>query len=307
MKHLTIISAVAVMMLFGVAAQADHYSDFYVLPAVAHTPGVNGTMWMSDIAIHNFQTTPLAVELVVIESGEGNFDNVFPVLSGGGTTAVTVPGGGSALLKDVLKDHRGRQSVIGAILIGGDQPFAVTSRTYSMTPAGDTVGQTVPAVRDFLDNTFGRADVAGAVAYVPGIIESPRFRSNLGAVIGNGSATGETLTVTVTLRDKDGATVGTRQVNVASGSFTHLQFPARSVIGGSRIMDIGAAEFRIARGNGAVVPYASVIDNVTADAVFVQGRFPANTTSSAAATDASPTSIFRMMFERALEPHRRLR
>lgn len=292
-----IVSAVVALLLGAAAARADHYADFYVLPAAAHTTGVNGTLWMSDVAIQNFQATPLVVQLAVIESGEGNLDNVFPVMTSAASESVTIPARGSVLLKDILKNHRGLANVTGALLVGSDRPFAVTSRTFSMTPDGNTIGQTVPPVRDFIDNTIGDTDLATAVAYVPGLIDNASFRTNLGAVIGNGSPTSD-VSVTVTVRDASGTVAGTRIINVAPGSFTHVQFNARSLIGAQSI-DIGSAEFRITSGSGAVVPYASVVDNGTADAVFVAGVFPNNNAASGAlAAATSGGSIFRALLDR---------
>lgn len=307
MRQLRIVLLVMATALLGVEARAGHYSDFYVLPAAAHTPGANDTFWRSDVAIHNFQSTPLSVELAVIESGEGNYDNVFPVVPSGGMTSVTVPPAGSVLLEDVLRGHRGLGSVTGAILIGADQPFAVTSRAYNMTAGGATVGQTVPPVDTFLENTFGRTELANAVAYVPGIINNDRFRSNLGAVIGNGNATGEPLTVAVTVRNAAGAVVGTRQISVVAGAFTHLQF-AVATMAGSQLIDIGSAEFRIVGGSGALVPYASVVDNATGDAVFIAGRLPPNApaTGTAAANKAGHTSLFRLLLDGVIESHRKV-
>lgn len=294
-----ILTLAASLLFCAATAHANHYSDFYVLPAAAHTTGVNGTRWMSDVAIQNFQSTPLTVQLAVIESGEGTNDNVFPIATGAAGAEVTVPANGSVLLRDVLNRHRGLSSVTGAILIGADRPFAVTSRTFSMTPDGNTIGQTVPPARDFVDNTVGDTDLMTAVAYIPGIIDNASFRTNLGAVIGNGSSMSD-LVVNVTVRAADGTTAGTRTITVAPGNFTHLQFNVRSMIG-ARAVDIGSAEFRITAGNGAVVPYASVIDNRTADAVFVAGVFPNNTAATGPlTTTAAPLngSLFRALLNR---------
>ena len=48
-------------LVMAVSAQADHYSDTYVIPVVGHVMGANGTMWMSDVSIRNFSTQPLHV------------------------------------------------------------------------------------------------------------------------------------------------------------------------------------------------------------------------------------------------------
>jgi len=275
------------------AARADHYASFYVIPVASRTPGANGTQWMSDVAIQNFQTTPLEVQLVLIESGESSSENARPIVTDRINGTATVPAGGSVLLTDILNGYRGSQSVTGSILVGADRPFAVTGRSYSSTPSGDTVGQTVQPARDFLDNTIGRTDLSMAVAYLPGLISNARFRTNLGFVAGN--ATGGTMALEITLRDASGTMVGTsRRFAIAGNSFTHVQFSSRVI--GDRPFDIGSATIRIVEGSGAVVPYASVIDNVTADAVFVLGQFPANSTSAKAAGASS--SVFRSVFNR---------
>ncbi|HEX7154245.1 MAG TPA: hypothetical protein VF618_22345 [Thermoanaerobaculia bacterium] len=277
-----------ILLFLPSIAFADHYSDLYIIPAGGHTPGANGTMWMSDIALQNFQSTSLDVQIIFIESGLENSDNVFPVEMG----SVTVPPNGSVLLKDVVNGHRGMTSTTGAFLVGADRPFAVTSRSYSMSPSGDTIGQTVPPARDFIDNTTGITDLATAVAYVPGVIRSARFRTNLGFVAGNGSNS-EAMQLTITVRDGNGAVSGTRNYSIVPGAFVHTQFPMSDIV--SRTFDIGSVEYRITAGSGAVVPYASVIDNNTADAVFVSGVFPENPQPSG---KGAPRSIFRDLFER---------
>ncbi|HEX8152524.1 MAG TPA: hypothetical protein VF698_05335, partial [Thermoanaerobaculia bacterium] len=253
--------------------------------AAAHTPGVNGTMWMSDVAIQNFQQSALTIELVLVESGFANTNNVFPL------TSATIPANGSVLLKDVLNAYRGTTAITGAILIGADRPFAVTSRTYSMAPSGDTVGQTVMPARDFIENTTRPTNLTTAVAYIPGLINNSRFRTNLGFVAGNASST-DALALTITLRDAAGAMVGNQRfIAIPAGGFVHTQFSASD-----RTFDIGSAEFRISQGSGAVVPYASVIDNVTADAVFVPGVFPASP-APAGNGGAMMPSVFRDLFD----------
>ena len=285
---------VAALALVAPALFAEHYADFYVIPVAGHTPGANNTMWQSDVAIQNFSAVPLNVELAFIESGEGNMDNIVSVIAPSQSSSrVTVPAGGSVLLQDVVGSVRA-SGVVGAILIGADRPFAVTSRSYSMSPSGDTVGQTVPPARDFLENTIGTTVNSGAVAYVPGLISNARFRTNLGFVAGNTSL--QKMIVDVMIKDGTGAVAGTRQFVISSGAFTHVQFSSRSVA--NRSFDIGGAEFRITEGSGAVVPYASVIDNATADAVFVSGQFPDNTPTERDSVSTATQSVFRQLFDR---------
>lgn len=285
------------LMLVALAATAagaqSLYSDFYVIPVASHTPGRNGTTWMSDVALLNLQNAPLDVQMVLIESGEGNADNVFPVTPSG-NASVTVPPSGSLLLQDVLNGFRST-GVTGAILVGADRPFAVTSRSYSSSPSGNTIGQTVTPVRDFLENVAGRSDQS-AVAYIPGLQNNARYRSNLGFVAGNTNSASGSVGVLVTVRNNAGGPIGSRLFTVPAGNFEHMQFPVSSIIGNESQFDIGSAEFRITGGNGAVVPYGSVVDNATADAAFISGQFPANAPlSSGKSTAANP---LRELFDR---------
>lgn len=284
-KRFLTVAAIALFLL-PTLAMAAHYSDFYVIPVAAKTPGFNGTNWMSDIAIQNFMAAPLSVELVFIESGDQIQDNIYPL-----GDVVTIPAGGSVLMTDVLKDYRGRTSAIGSILIGSTdgRAFAVTSRAYSVSPSGDTVGQTVVPVRDFLENADGTTTNSGATAYIPGLIHNARFRTNLGFVAGTIS-TG--INVEFLLKGESGNTLGRREFFVGPGEFKHLQFSVNQIT--TTQFAIAGAEVRILTGSGAVIPYASVIDNTTADAVFVLGTFPPNTPLA----KTSGTSAFREIFDR---------
>lgn len=296
MRNLRILIVAILALTASVAAYANHYADFYVIPIAGHTAGQNRTNWMTDVAIQNFQSTPLVAQFVVVESGFET-DNVFPLTTTDGSGSVTVPAGGNVMIKDILANHRGMTNVTGALLVGSDRPFAITSRTYSMSPTGDTVGQTVAPTGNFLDNTLTPINLATAIAYVPGLVQNAEFRTNLGFVAANGSGSGETMNLAITIKGPDGATLGTRNYSIAPGALMQIQFSAREIAGGN--FNVGGAEFRIATGTGSVVPYASVIDNRTADAVFVGGVFPQNAAPNATAFGKGPApSLFRSILDR---------
>jgi|GEM_PF-1447511 len=297
MRRLTTFMALLVVVatLGAVSAQAQSsiYSDTYIVPVASHINGQNGTVWMSDLAIHNIDPSPMTVQLVFIETGEGNADNVFPLIGNNSSGSAVVAGNGSVLLKDVLNGYRGQQFSAGAILVGADRPFVMTSRSYSMSPAGNTIGQSVLAARDFIANLSGTSSNT-ALAHIPGLINNAQFRTNLGFVAANGSTSSAPMVVTITMRGGDGQQIGTRNFNVPAGTIEHLQFSSRGIA--DQTFDIGSAEVRITSGSGAVVPYASVIDNATADAVFVMGQFPLN--SGATPSTAGAPSIFRQWLDR---------
>jgi hypothetical protein len=261
---------VACLFAPAIARAQSVFSDTYVIPAVSHAVGAHGTKWMSDVAITNFQSTPLTVQLIVVESGENNSDNIFPLVTDSINGSVTVNANSTLLLKDILNGYRGKQNVTGALILWGDRPFAVTSRSY--TPG--TIGQTVTPARDFFENSTGRSDDT-AVAILPGLVNNAQSRTNIGFLAGTGSAAGQPMTIQVTVRDASGASLGTMIVSVGAGNFTHTQFSVASIT--ATPFDIGSAELRILQGSGAVVPYASVIDNTSGAAAYIMGQFPAST------------------------------
>lgn len=270
---------------FSVTAFAGHYADTYVIPAAGHVEGANGAIWMSDLSIRNFSNAPLTVQLVVIESGLDTADNVHPLMSDADDDGmITIAAGNTVQLRDVLKNHRGRTNNLGALIVGANAPFAVTSRAYSNTMI---LGQTVPATRDFLDNSFGTADNT-ANAYIPGIINSAAARTNVGFVAGSAGSSAP-MTIEVTARNAAGGAVGTRSVTIPGGRFIHIQFPVASFANVQ--FDIGSADFRITEGEGVVVPYASVIDNTTREASYIMGVFP-----DTGAPQSLRATIFQSLF-----------
>ncbi|HSP14341.1 MAG TPA: hypothetical protein VLV78_06290 [Thermoanaerobaculia bacterium] len=238
-------------LVVALGASAAELHDFYVIPVAAHVSGANGTSWRTDVAIQNIQFTPITIEMSVVESGEGLLDNIFPI----GST-VTVPAGGSVILGDVLKDHRGQAESSGALLVGGDKPFALTSRTYNVTANG-TLGQAVPASSDVA--------AEGSTLFIPGLISNAAFRTNIGLLM---SAT-TPMTVIVAVNGADGQLLGKRVFSVAAGVTTHVQFGAPTLAPAP--FDTAGGIVRIIEGSGTVVAYASVVDNATGDASYIAG------------------------------------
>ncbi|MBW3671696.1 MAG: hypothetical protein KY432_08505 [Acidobacteria bacterium] len=282
---LTLLAAV----LLALPAAAAHYSDFYVIPVAGHVPGVNDTFFRSDIAIHNFQDTPITVDMALVESGIGLTNNVFAI-----GDPVTVAARGSVLLEDVLDGYRGMESVLGSILIGADKPFAVVSRAFTNAEDGGTYGQTIPAVADFLDNVSGVTDPAMARAWIPGARSDSEFRTNIGFVAGSGDSSSESLAVKVRLYDQSGGSLGTETFLLPGGTFNHTQFNTSVITG--ETFTVAGVEITIPSGNGAVIPYISVVDNETGDGWFVLGTFPPNQPAG----KTGQMSEFRQLFDQVM-------
>ena len=82
------------------------------------------------------------------------------------------------------------------------------------------------------------------------------------------------MVILISIRNATGAEVGRREVTVPSGSFMHVHLPVGDMLQAGSSLHLGSADFRIVSGEGAVVPYASIIDNASAVATYVMGQFP---------------------------------
>jgi hypothetical protein len=277
-------------LLAASAAYADHYSDTYVIPIVGHTNGVGGTQWMSDVAIRNFSNSAMTVQFVFIESGSNFNDNVGPLLTDDIDGSVTLAANTSVMLVDILEGYES-ENIAGALIVGSDRPFALTSRAYSNL---SRLGQTVPATADFFENSVGNIDNA-AVVYIPGIMHNAQTRTNVGFVAGSGGSLSTPMVVEITIRNAAGGSVGTRSFPIPQGNFAHYQFNIGSIVGQSTF-DVGTAEFRITQGEGTVVPYASLIDNATSEAAYIMGQFP-DSTPFGASSFFRGSSLFRRLLD----------
>lgn len=275
-------------LLAATAAYADHYSDTYVIPIVGHVTGANGTRWMSDVTIRNFSATAMDVEMVLIVSGAELTNNVVPLVTDDIDGGITVGPNSTVMLRDIL-DGYDMENVTGALIVGADRPFAMTSRAYNDRLP---LGQTVPPASDFFENSLGMFDNA-SVVYIPGIMSNASTRTNIGFVIGSAGSTSSPMTVEVSVRNGTGAVVGTRSVTIPAGNFAHYQFSLRSFV--SATVDTGTVEFRVTQGEGTVVPYASLVDNNTGEAAYIMGQFPDSTPPMM--FGKGRTSLFRQLLE----------
>lgn len=266
---LTLLLSFAPSVLF-----AGHFGDFHVIPGAGNVPGVAGSRWQTDVVIHNFQTTPLTVEMGLVESGPGPADNFFPVLVDGAATFTVAPGA-TRNLANVLHEHRGHATAMGALLIGGDQPFAVTSRIYNVDASGVAVGQTVPAAQDFLSTT-------SQVAVIPGLTANANVRSNIGFVAAAGAAA--PLVLELALTGATGARLGATTFTIAPGAISHIQLSTLSLT--TIPFDLATATIRILSGSGDVTGYASLIDNRTNHAMFVSSGVPGSASNPTESTFA---------------------
>jgi hypothetical protein len=169
----------AILALFAtipLSAQEIAHSQFF--PILARTAGAGGTQWVTDMTIHNATDSELVVGVVFLEADVANvFNPAFP-------TRFNLAPRETRLFTDVLNALFGFDTDIkGAMLVTVDPArisgnpagaeILATTRTYNTGNPAGTFGQTVPAL--------GRTiNAAATTSIVTGVINSTRFRSNLG-------------------------------------------------------------------------------------------------------------------------------
>lgn len=203
-----------------VHAQEIAHTQFF--PILARTAGVGGTQWVSDLAIHNMLDTGVTVGIQFLEADHANvFNPTFP-------DRFTLAARETRLVEDVLNQMFDYDSdVTGSLVVtvsnqllgNGTNPdnaeILATTRTYNTGDPAGTFGQTVPALSRVIN-------AAPTKSVVTGVVNSTRFRSNLGIM--NMSFIGE-LRINYRILDSSGGVVveGQRTIQPASVSQWSLQ------------------------------------------------------------------------------------
>jgi hypothetical protein len=174
------ILAIAIFAGSPVAAQEIAHTQFF--PILARTAGAGGTQWVTDLTVHNLSDTELVVGVQFLEADVANiFNPSFP-------DRFSLAARETLLVEDALNqlfgydtDIKGAMVVtVSNTLLGtGVNPEGVeilaTTRTYNTGDPAGTYGQTVPALSRAIN-------AAATPSVVTGVVNSDRFRSNLGAM-----------------------------------------------------------------------------------------------------------------------------
>jgi hypothetical protein len=267
-------SLLALATLIALPARAQLAADWMVA-AAAHTGGVGGTFWRTDLSLHNPQEDALPVVVQMLPSDTANWEA--PAM------LVTLSSWETVNLWDVLGpdyfDHRGT----AALMVYADTSldcdpierchFLVTSRTYTLDPQGHDgeFGQTLPGIDYWLGVDWEH------YGYAAGILNDGEFfRCNIGAA----SWSADWTVVQVDVQDSAGNILATHELELPP--FGHVQQRLPTALEG------GSLVFYLAEGpdDARFYPYASVVDQTTGDPSY-QGAI-ASTVGVVAAKSAHP-------------------
>jgi subtilisin family serine protease len=230
-----------------------------VFPVVAHAEGANDTSWRSDVRLFNASgrdEISARLFLAPSEPDTGTFRQ----------TDVLVPHGSAVALDDVVADRFGLDTAHGALLVQ-DPSLSLahgTSRTYTTSDTG-TFGQFIaPTVHESPSTGAGEA----ALVILPTGGEGHRVN------IGFTEVVGESAVVAITLIDGSSGVVLRPSSFHELGPFANVQI--NSLLPDPELDPIGEPYLRVAvvQGEGRVSAYASVVDNLSGDAVYISGMTP---------------------------------
>lgn len=222
-----------------------------VLPALAHLPGAEGTQWQSDLEIHNPGADRVTIGLVATAR-----DEVAP----GAQFAISLEGGAAQRLDDVLASWFGLETAASIRLTSWSGSALAVARTYNASPAG-TFGQGIAAEHAGAALSGGYEGRLIQLSY--NADRSRGARTNLGLV----NIGGVDDDVMIELRRSDGSFLGRQGVGVRTGESIQLHDIFRThsssdVDDAFAIVTPGAPDSRL-------LAYASVVDNLSGDPVFV--------------------------------------
>jgi len=227
--------------------------DPVVLPGVAHTEGVPGSRWRTELALH--YPGPNVSEALIEWLPFGR-DNSEPV-----RRRVFLATGESVSYRDVLGELFGVTGAGSLRVVSVGPEVVVHARTYNDTGSG-TYGQEIGGWR--WEDGIGPDEEGWLVGLEETDSWSEGFRTNVGVQ----NLWLEPVTVEVVFRDREGQELGRRRVEL--GPFAGVQwFRPLAEYAPEGIRDASAL-VRIVEGDSRVAAYASRVDNATGDPTTIR-------------------------------------
>jgi len=218
----------------------------------AHQPGYNQTVWRTDLEVHNPGSAKATFRISLLRR---DTDNRQPQ-----TMEYSLQGERSLHLPDVLLDPFGFEGAAALRITPVTGTLVVHSRTYNQVGAG-SYGQFVPGVASAQAVQFGQEGRLIGLFHDPNPTRG--FRTNLGLV----NASPAPISVEVKFLSGLGTPLGTRTVELRTYEFVQLN-KVFELITPERVSG-GYLRLRTLTTGGAFLAYASMVDNITGDPVFI--------------------------------------
>lgn len=223
------------------------------LSVSASAKGSANTNWKTDLSILSKSETSSNLKFCYTLAGDKGIEC-------NNTFSLNIPPKGYIFINDIVKEKFGMENTYGSLRIETDNPILITSRIYNYLDQFGTYGQFVKGA--CLGDAIYFNDLRGGKkAYAIGLKQNDFYRTNIGISEVNGIPT----VVAIRIMSDGGLVISENILEVKEYSL--LQISASEL--GVNNYEMGFyAEFEVLKG-GAVLGYASVVDNVTGDAIYV--------------------------------------
>ncbi|MGE5717220.1 MAG: hypothetical protein ACM369_11270, partial [Acidobacteriota bacterium] len=229
----TVFSAGLLGLAMPVLAQ-----NTWTIPGTVNASGLNGTKFVSDLAITNPGTAPVLASLALVPANGTAPANV---LLNPGQTIVD-----RNLLQQVFN-----ASGAAATVVTSSTPLLIRARTYNTAVSG-TYGVALPVVAD--DRMLSPGDTGDSLWIAQSGDGSTGYRTNVAVVFPDADG-GD---ATVTVYDANGNVAGSQDFSTSAAGFQQF-----AVGGFAGAVAVGRARMLVKRGRATA--YAVVVDNVTGD------------------------------------------
>lgn len=239
-RRLVLLAAATIL---GVSAstlrgQSPTIAYTWTIPGTVNASGLNGTRFVSDLALTN-PGTDMALAILTLVPASGTAQSL-QFLAPGQTL----------VLQNALQQLWGATGA-AATVVNASAPLLIRARTYNAAQSG-TYGVALPVVAD--DRFLSPGDAADSLWISQSAGGSTGYRTNV-AVVFPDAAGGD---ATVTVYDASGNAAGSQAFSVPSAGFQ--QFAVGAFAGA-----VAAGRARIEVSRGRATAYAVVVDNVTGD------------------------------------------
>jgi len=225
------------------------------IPAAAHLRGANRSNWRTDLEVFNPGGVQARFQIELLERDKANTNPKSEIFQLAARQSIRY--------EDVLDAIFSFSGAAALRITPISGTIAATSRTYNLLEDG-TMGQFAPAVR-----AAGalQIDEQGRLIQLSQSADTKSgFRTNIGLT----SASSLQMTVNIDLYDSDGQHIGTMDVDL--DPFEHTQIDKIFTRMTSDAVEGGYATVRSVSDGARFLAFASVIDNRSADPIYVPAR-----------------------------------
>ena len=242
--------ALRVVWLALLVASLGGAQELYV-PAAAHNSGAGGTVWRTDLEVKARGGEAASFTVELLEERTANNDPLSATFS--------LDPGASLRLVDVIDTVFGFDGSGALRLTAVDGAILATSRTYNNDPNG-TYGQYIPA---------SEAESAAEHGYEYVLMQlssSASYRTNVGFV----NTTDATVALEVDLYTASAVLLGSVPATLRPYEMRQISNIFAEVT--AQAVEDGYAIVRTSTEGGRYFAYASVVDNLSGDAIFIPAQ-----------------------------------